>query len=1811
MSCRQLSRSQVAWVAAIAVAVLSGCPRSSPELSLIAISPENANVPAGATQGFVANGLYSDGSTKVITDQVAWSVDNEVLAHVTSTAGVVQGLVPGSTVVRARLAQVTGSRAITIVPASLSLVEVYPSRPVAPLGVQVQVQALAVNTDQTVENVTDQALWTSADPGIFEVVGGRLLPHAPGTALLSVSYQGALTKVPVQVTSASVQRLDLDPWGATLPVGLSMPFHATATLSDHTTLDATGLADWTSSAPTVAFANDLGADKGVVVARSPGSSTIGAQLGSVVGTSALTVSPATLTMLQVSPPTASVALGTTTDFVATGTYSDGSTRDVTAQATWSVSPGDVGRIDAQVPGRVLGATVGSGTVTATLGTATASAALAVTPATLSSLSLTPSAPTLAVGTRIMMTATGLFSDGTRQDLTAQALWASAGLDIATVSNVSGVRGQVQGVGLGTTQITAQYGQQTAQVTVTVTAAVLTSLQLTPSMPSLPLGASTALAATGLFSDGTSQDLTAQAGWSSSAPAVASVSNLGTRGVVQSAGQGVATITATVLGQSASTQVTVTGAVLVSLSLTPSSATLAHGTKGAFVAIGVYSDHSAVPVTTGVTWSTTDSSIATVSNLSGTQGQVTAVGVGTADLRAQLGVIAAVAHLTVTPASLASIEVSPVTATVPAGVTRAFTAIGTYTDATTQDLTGQVTWSSSNAAVAAASNASGSAGLVRALHAGTATITASLAGQTGSAALTVSPAVLGSLALSPGSLSLPRGTSGTLTALGTYSDGTTADVTTQVTWTSAATAIATVSNANGSQGQVQAVGVGATIVTAQSGSITITATVTVTPALLTGLNLTPVLSTLPLGASASFIATGSYSDGTTQDLTPQATWTSSDPVTVSVSTAAGSKGTARALQQGVATLSAASGGKSASMTLTVTAASLASIAITPSAPVLASLTSVRLQATGTWSDGAVRDVTGQVTWSSSSPAVATVSNALGQQGRVSGQSQGSATITATLGPIIGSTTVTVTTATLVGIDLTPLAPSAPAGLGAQLTAAGRFSDGTTQDLTDQVSWTSSDSTRASVSSLGLVSALVVGTPTISASLDSVTGSTTFTVTSALLTALDVTPALATIPRGLSQGFSASGTFSDGSTSDLTGLVTWTSSDATIASISNASGSNGMASGVGVGVVTITATRNGVSASARLTVTPASLVSVAVTPPSTTVPRGLTANLLATGTYTDGTTQDVTAQVTWTSSSPAIAPVSNAAGSQGLVTGASVGSATITATLGGVSAHASFTVSVAQLASVGISPSSPQVPLGLTQPLTLTGVFTDGTTQDLTALATWSSSDGSVASVSNGTGSEGLASALHQGQSTVSASYGAFTATTVFTVTQAVLQQVQVTPIAPSTPAGLTLALSATGVYSDATTQDLTTQVTWATSAAGIATVSNSTPGLVSALSPGTAIISGSLSGVTGQVTFTVTPAVLQQLQVTPANASVPRGVPQRFTATGIYSNGTTQDLSSTVTWASSNVALVSVSNASGSEGLASTIGIGTVQVSATIGSISASTPFTVTPAVLTGVTLTPASPNVPLGSVRQFTLTGNYTDGTTQNLTTQASFTSGDPSVVSVSNAVGSQGLATTIAIGSTVVSASARGFSASTTVTVTQAALASIDLTPSSGSTALGFTRQFIAIATYTDGTTQVVTTQVTWASSDPTKAFISNAAGQHGLMSTVAAGVVTISATYNGVTGSTTHTINPAVLTGLSVSPGSFSIAVAGTRQLTATGFFSDGSSQDLTTSVTWTSSASGVVQVSNASGSHGLATGIASGAATVTASSGAQSATASATVP
>lgn len=188
---------------------------------------------------------------------------------------------------------------------------------------------------------------------------------------------------------------------------------------------------------------------------------------------------------------------------------------------------------------------------------------------------------------------------------------------------------------------------------------------------------------------------------------------------------------------------------------------------------------------------------------------------------------------------------------------------------------------------------------------------------------------------------------------------------------------------------------------------------------------------------------------------------------------------------------------------------------------------------------------------------------------------------------------------------------------------------------------------------------------------------FTVLGRTLASLFITPVASTIRKGDTLQFLAHGTFDDGLTEDVTNTVNWNSSDPTIASISNAAGTQGLAKGVSAtgGNVTIVATSGTVSGSAPLQEVPPTIVELTVTPAHSSLAQGATQQFAATTLLSDGTTQNVTTTATWSSSDATIATISNTAGSQGLATAVSAGAVTLTATFNNISGTSGLLVNPA--------------------------------------------------------------------------------------------------------------------------------------------------------------------------------------------------------------------------------------------------------------------------------------------------------------------------------------------------------------------------------------------------------------------------------------------------------------------------------------------------------------------------------------------------------
>jgi uncharacterized protein YjdB len=537
---------------------------------------------------------------------------------------------------------------------------------------------------------------------------------------------------------------------------------------------------------------------------------------------------------------------------------------------------------------------------------------------------------------------------------------------------------------------------------------------------------------------------------------------------------------------------------------------------------------------------------------------------------------------------------------------------------------------------------------------------------------------------------------------------------------------------------------------------------------------------------------------------------------------------------------------------------------------------------------------------------------------------------------------------------------------------------------------------------------------------------FTYSDASLVSLAVTPMSATLAKGQTQPFIATGTFTDSSARNLTSSVTWASSDTTQATIANTAGANGLATAVGTGgSTTITASMNGVTSNtATLTVTAATLTSIAVTPGSASVPRGGTQQFTATGTFSDGTTQDLTATATWASNNTAVA----ANPPNGLATGANVGAVTITARLASVtSPGVMFTVTDATLTGIAISPTSPSIAIGTSQQFTAIGTYSDASTANITSSVPWQSSDRTKATISAG----GQASGVGIGNTTITASLNGVTSNTAsLTVTAATLTSIAVTPANPVIAKGTTRQFTATGTFSDGTTQGLTTDpsLTWQSDTAGVATIASSgaTKGQATAVAPGTARIIATRGSVSGSTALTVTNASLASIAVTPANASIVKGATQQFAAMGAFTDGSTADLTSSVTWVSSNQGVATISNAVGSHGVATAVAPGTTAITATEGGVTSNSAALTVPKTLQSIAITPANPVMKVGATVPLTATGTYSDGTTQDLTAQAQWSSSAANMASVD----ASGAVTGKSPGVVTIQAMVNGVTGSTQVTV-------------------------------------------------------------------------------------------------------------------------------------------------------------------------------------
>ena len=401
-------------------------------------------------------------------------------------------------------------------------------------------------------DVTSYAAWTSSDPSIATVDGGKITAMSAGTVTITATYNGYRATTTVAVNNTMGYGLVLSKSSISVHVGsteeLSV-YYVTYTNGVETSrTDVTSSATWKSS-----YTSILTVSGGTVTGVSKGQAVVTASYRSYSKSCTVTVTENVTYDYQMTPSSTSLVNGRTTKFtVVKRTFTNGTQtngQDVSSTFTWISSNTSVATVGSN--GVVTGAGMGTATITAKYGETTLTGTVTVTPAYTYELVLNRTSMSMAKGATGTIVATyKTYADGVLEsstDVTSSASWSSSSTSVATVNG-----GTVTGKGAGTATITATYNGKSATCSVTVVGSATLSLGWTSA--TMEKGSVRTNAAIYNPNNGTaSTNVTSSAVWKTSNAGVATAGS----GTITAQGKGTCTITVTYNGLSASCTVTVT------------------------------------------------------------------------------------------------------------------------------------------------------------------------------------------------------------------------------------------------------------------------------------------------------------------------------------------------------------------------------------------------------------------------------------------------------------------------------------------------------------------------------------------------------------------------------------------------------------------------------------------------------------------------------------------------------------------------------------------------------------------------------------------------------------------------------------------------------------------------------------------------------------------------------------------------------------------------------------------------------------------------------------------------------------------------------------------------------------------------------------------------------------------------------------------------------------------------------------------------------------------------------------------------------
>src|SRR5213593_1473175 len=451
--------------------------RSNPQLAQVVVVPRSVSLGTGGTQQFAAYGRLNNGDSVAVS--VTWSAQGGTIS---SSGLYVAGSIPGGYVVTGTASGISGTALLAVTNVSVASVAVSPAAATMSMGATQQLSATP--KDAAGNALTGRVVtWASANGAIASVSAtGLVTGVAAGAATITATSEGQSGMASVTVANVPVASVTVSPTAPNLYGGGTVQLTATPKDAAGSVLSGRVIT-WASSNPAIATVSATGLVTGVAV----GAATITATSEGQSGTAAVTVSTVPVASVTVSPATANVFVGATTQLSATPKDAAGNALSGRV-ISWASSNGAIASVSAT--GRVTGVAAGAATITATSEGQSGMASVTVANVPVASVTVSPTAPNLYGGGTVQLTATP--KDAAGSVLSGRVItWASSNAAIATVS----ATGLVTGVAVGAATITATSEGQSGTAAVTVSTVPVASVTVSPTAPNMYVGGTVQLTAT--------------------------------------------------------------------------------------------------------------------------------------------------------------------------------------------------------------------------------------------------------------------------------------------------------------------------------------------------------------------------------------------------------------------------------------------------------------------------------------------------------------------------------------------------------------------------------------------------------------------------------------------------------------------------------------------------------------------------------------------------------------------------------------------------------------------------------------------------------------------------------------------------------------------------------------------------------------------------------------------------------------------------------------------------------------------------------------------------------------------------------------------------------------------------------------------------------------------------------------------------------------------------------------------------------------------------------------------------------------------